>query len=112
MFLCDANAHSVEFLGSKHTDLVGECAQSFSELFHNVMKQCMHFPTREDNILDLIYCDTACNTSSLPHLGTTDHVTIIVRVNIDFEFPGRVRAHRVCLHPGRGTKPLEDLLTK
>ena len=85
MFCCDANAHSEEFLDSEHTDLGGKCAQHFSELFD--MKQCVDFPTRENNILDLIYCDTSCSTSSLPHLRTSDHLTIIARVSIDFKFP-------------------------
>ena len=83
--MCDANAHSEEFLGSKHTDATGECAQEFSELFH--MEQSVDFPTREDNILDLIYNDTKCNTSSMSHLGTTDHLTIVARVDLNFKFP-------------------------
>jgi hypothetical protein len=85
LFLMDANAHHEEWLGSTSTDAAGECALAFSELYG--LPQFVDFPTREDAILDLCYCDYTCVTTALPHLGTSDHVTVTIRVDPGLDLP-------------------------
>jgi hypothetical protein len=85
VFLMDANAHHVEWLGSKETDDAGDCALAFSEIYD--IKQYVDFPTRGVNILDLVYSDLACETSALPHLGTSDHLTVLVKVDLSLDVP-------------------------
>jgi hypothetical protein len=85
VFLMDANAHHEEWLGSRHTDDAGHCALAFSEIYE--IEQCVDFPTRKDNILDLVYSDRSCVTSALPHLGSSDHVTVLAKINMSIEVP-------------------------
>jgi hypothetical protein len=85
IFLMDANAHHESWLGSKLTDNAGECAKAFSEVYD--LQQFVDFPTRGDNILDLVYCDCKCVTTELPHLGTSDHVAMMVKVDTNVELP-------------------------
>ena len=81
IFLMDANAHSEDWLGSKVTDDAGECAQAFSEIYG--IHQYIDFPTHiKWNVLDLAYCDCECTAAPLPRLGTSDHFTLQLTIDL------------------------------
>jgi hypothetical protein len=86
IFLMDANAHSEEWLGSKVTDNAGECAQAFSEIYG--IHQWIDFPTHiKGNILDLVYSDCECKATALPRMGTSDHFTLQLTVDLSLDVP-------------------------
>jgi hypothetical protein len=74
LFFMDANAHHTDWLGSTSTDRAGEVAKAFVEDYG--MDQYVTFPTRGVNTLDLIIGDVPMNVKPLPHLGTSDHISM------------------------------------
>ena len=75
MFFMDANAHHSTWLGSTSTDQAGEVAKAFAEDYG--MDQFVTFPTRGVNKLDLIIEDVPMVVQALPHLGSSDHVSML-----------------------------------
>ena len=75
MFFMDANAHHSTWLGSTSTDRAGKVAKQFAQDYG--MEQYVDFPTRGVNVLDLIIGDVAVDAEPLPHLGTSDHISIL-----------------------------------
>ena len=84
-FFMDANAHHKSWLGSKVTDDAGKAAKAFTEEYG--MQQFVNFPTRGDNILDLIISDLKVTAKQLPHLGTSDHCNILASIDVSTRMP-------------------------
>jgi len=51
------------------------------------LQQFVDFPTRGENILDLVYSDCECVVTELPHLGTSDHVAMMIKITMNVELP-------------------------
>jgi hypothetical protein len=80
VLLGDFNCHSQSWLGSKTTDRGGQMAQEFSEMFG--MPQVVDFPTRQLNILDLVFSDFQTTAIELCNIGTSDHSAMLVDIKV------------------------------
>ena len=51
------------------------------------MDQSIDFPTRGDNILDLVISDRRIEATALPHLGTSEHINVFITVDATVSMP-------------------------
>jgi hypothetical protein len=51
------------------------------------MQQLVNVPTRGDNTLDLVFSDTRGSFEPCPHLGTSDHISMMVTIPVDMPTP-------------------------
>ena len=74
----DFNVHEHEWLGSSFTSATGAALHGFYELYG--LTQLVDQGTCKDAILDLAISEYTGTVSYHPHLETSDHVVILVRV--------------------------------
>ena len=90
----DLNCHHKEWLCSAvPTDYAGVVTKEFCETFG--LFQYVDFPTRGPNTLDLIMSLSPGAAEALPNLGTSDHVSIKFRCDIDKELTQEPQATAV-----------------
>ena len=70
----DFNVHNQGWICSDKTDAGGILAQEFAEMFG--MSQLVNFPTRLENMLDLIFSDAEASAMPNMRFGTSDHKSI------------------------------------
>src|SRR5678815_3077503 len=88
LYLGDFNVHNTEWLGSSHTDLGGEEAESFSILndLEQLIKEPTHIPDRPNQFLNkLDLCFTTCPSllkyTTFAPIGKSDHNLISLNFN-------------------------------
>jgi hypothetical protein len=125
----DFNVHHTEWLGSSSTDSDGESLYEFCQGYG--LNQLANKPNRGCNILDLIICPAEGNATNLPPCGSSDHATVLSKINLALEYitmppPNRKvyhwrRAHwshikgaikRITIADGDVNVMTEDLTTK
>ena len=93
VFIGDANVHNADWIHSNFTDLAGELAQEFCEMFG--MQQLINFPTRGENTLDLVMSDIDGTARELPGFGNSDHVAMALSFKMDGQMPPTPIKHQV-----------------
>ena len=81
MIMGDSNTHNVEWLHvvTEKTDKGGAAAQEFCEMYG--LQQLVDFRTRGGNTLDLIISSFNGTVTAMPHLGSSDHISIKFEIN-------------------------------
>ena len=93
VFIGDANVHNADWIHSNFTDLAGELAQEFCEMFG--MQQLINFSTRGENTLDLVVSDIDGTARELPGFGNSDHVAMALSFKMDGQMPPTPIKHQV-----------------
>jgi hypothetical protein len=87
VFVGDYNIHNPDWVCSttKKADKAGVIAQEFCEMYG--FSQLIDFPTREGNTLDLVMTCFQGTATPLSGLGTSDHVSITFKIDVEVEIP-------------------------
>ena len=72
----DFNIQEATWLNSSHTSTAGTAALDFCE--SRGLHQLIHFPTRQDAMLDVSLSEHTGTTTRLPNLNNSDHVAVFL----------------------------------
>ena len=76
------NVHKASWLKSSHTSTAGTTVWDFCE--SRRLHQLIHFPTRQDAMLDLIQSEHTGKVTWLPNLNNSDYVAIFLSLAISY----------------------------
>ena len=77
------NVHHQDWLSSTHTSAAGRSLLEFCE--YNGLSQLVTESTRGNAILDLVITEYEGHILYCPHLGTSDHVSLIIHLTMELE---------------------------
>ena len=89
----DFNVQEQEWLGSPYTSSVGSALRGFCEAFG--LRQLIDQGTRQGAVLDLIITEYAASVTYHPHLGSSDHIGLFVKFNLNLQEPPPLVSRRV-----------------
>jgi hypothetical protein len=94
VFIGDFNVHEPDWIiSATPADAAGIEARDFCEMYG--LYQLVGFPTRGDNTLDLVMSTLVGSASPLPNLGTSDHKSMLVTLQVGSAVPESPVSHLV-----------------
>jgi len=75
--------HEHDWLSSPFTSAAGTAARGFCETFG--LQQLVDQPTHKNAILDLVMTEYSGSVTYHPHLGSSDHIGLFVRLSVSLQ---------------------------